>query len=180
MNSDGILSDDRQPLLLYPSEDALELTPEFVRSFSKPFTLIVPDGSWKQARKVARREGFLRDVPHIKIRPRSPSRYRLRQEPNEQSLCTFEAIMMALGVLEGERGAEVEAGMNKLFTQMVERTLWSRGVLPADRCTYPIPWEAIQVSHIAGARGGSRPRGNALELNVSSPIISAPLQPEGI
>ena len=127
--SDGILAPDREAILLYPTEDAVELTPDWVRDVGKPVTLIVPDGTWGQAAKVAKRELFLKDVPRVKLSPGRASRYALRRGFREGGLATFEAIAMALGVLEGP---EVEDRMEQLFDLMVHRTLQSRGLRPAD------------------------------------------------
>ena len=50
-----ILDPVYQPLLLYPSDDAVELDADFVASLKKPVLLIVPDGNWRQASKVHHR-----------------------------------------------------------------------------------------------------------------------------
>ncbi|MEO5668738.1 MAG: tRNA-uridine aminocarboxypropyltransferase [Bdellovibrionota bacterium] len=118
-----ILKSGESPLLLYPSQDAIVLTPELVAALPHPVTLIVPDGSWRQASKVAKREAFLKDVPKVVLSPDAPSRYRLRREPKEEGLGTFEAIARAVGVVEGRA---LRAELEKVFEEMVERTLRSR------------------------------------------------------
>jgi DTW domain-containing protein YfiP len=124
----GILEESRQPLFLYPSEDATPLSREFAASFGKPFTLIVPDGSWRQASKVAKREPFLKDVPRVTLPHTGASNYELRREPKEEGLATFEAIARALGFLEETR---VQEPLEALFGLMVSRTLDSRaGIFP--------------------------------------------------
>jgi DTW domain-containing protein YfiP len=153
MSDQGILTPERQSLYLFPSQEAQVLTPELVRSLDKPITLIVPDGSWRQAKKVAKREPVLAQVPHVKLPPGALSTYRLRREPNAESVSTFEAIARALGIIEGP---EVQKQLEYLFDVMVERLLWSRGVLPKEECRYPIPQAAIDEFYIAGCRG-SRP-----------------------
>jgi DTW domain-containing protein YfiP len=150
MSNEGLLTPDRQSLYLFPSKDALTLTPELVASFGKPITLIVPDGSWRQAKRVGRREPALASVPHVKLPQGALSTYRLRREPNAESVCTFEAISRAFGVIEG---AKVQERLEHLFDVMVERLLWSRGVLPKEECRYPIPQAAIDDFYIAGCRG---------------------------
>lgn len=119
-----ILEKDRQALLLYPSDDAVELNDDFVKKIEKPITLIVPDGSWRQASKVAKRESFLSDVPRVKLPLGAPSRYRLRREPKPHGLATFEAIARALGTLENK---SVENRLNVIFESMVSKTMASRG-----------------------------------------------------
>jgi DTW domain-containing protein len=116
--------------LLYPSKRAVELSPEYVATLGKPVTLIVPDGSWRQAAKVARREADLKDVAHVTLPNGKDSLYRLRREPKRGGLATFEAIARALGFLENK---EVEVRLEGLFLTMVERTLNSRrGILTTE------------------------------------------------
>lgn len=119
----GILEDHRQALLLYPSPSAQELGPEYLSQFTKPITLVVPDGSWRQAAKVARREPFLKDVPHVTLAFDGPSIYTLRREPKPHTLATFEAIARALGAIEGK---EVRRELEAVFQHMVEQTMYSR------------------------------------------------------
>ncbi len=94
-------NENYQPLYLFPTEEAEELTAEYLHQFDKPINLIVPDGTWRQAKKVHRREPLLKDIPHVKITPNQKSIYPLRRQKYEFGLCTHEAISYALGILEG-------------------------------------------------------------------------------
>jgi len=96
-----IAENQYQPLYLFPTEDAQELTPELLKSFDKPINLIVPDGTWRQAKKVHRREPLLTSIPRVKITPNQKSIYPLRRQKYEFGLCTHEAISYALEILEG-------------------------------------------------------------------------------
>jgi DTW domain-containing protein len=109
-----------EPLILFPSDDATTLT----AAGRRPITLIVPDGTWRQAAKMPRRVPELRDVPCAVLPPGPPSAYRLRRRPHETGLATMEAVARALGILEGPL---VEAALDRVFRAMVERTLRSRG-----------------------------------------------------
>jgi DTW domain-containing protein YfiP len=129
----GPLADepDRQPLLLFPGDDAVPLAPS-----TRPVTLIVPDGSWRQAGRMRRRVPGLADVPCVTLPPGPPTAYRLRHEPVDGGLATMEAIARAFGILEGP---EVQATLERVFLVMVERTLWSRGALASDEVTTTLP-----------------------------------------
>ncbi len=154
LNTDGFALPERQSLLLYPSDEAQELNAETLARFNgKPITLIVPDGSWRQARKVAVREPSLHGIPQVKLPAGPPSRYRLRKEPNEQSVSTFEAIARALGVIEG---AYAQRLLEDLFDMRVERTLWSRGMIKEEECRFGIPPEAYDAFYAAGCKGGEK------------------------
>jgi DTW domain-containing protein YfiP len=143
-------------VLLYPTDDALELNSETVLNLPRPLTLIVPDGSWRQARKVSTREEGLKTIPRVKLPKGAPSEYRLRHSPHEENLSTFEAIARALGILEGP---EVQKKLEELFLMMVERTLWSRGRLLAKNCTTGIPEAAFEASRLAGMEGSKKHSG---------------------
>lgn len=126
---DDLFTADREVLLLYPSLDSIELTPEFVASLKRPATLVVPDGSWRQASKVQTREPGLAAAKRVRLPSgQKPSEFRLRREPNPEAVCTMEAIARALGILEAERGPEVQRQLEFLLQTMVHRTLYSRGI----------------------------------------------------
>ena len=132
MSTVGLAEAVQPALLLYPSANAVELTPDFVARLPGPVTLIVPDANWRQAQRFVRRESALQGIPHVKLPDGPPSEYRLRHQPNDNSLCTLEAIARAIGLLESP---QAQAQLETLLNVMVERTLWSRGMLPADQCT---------------------------------------------
>ena len=140
-------------LLLFPSQDAVELTPEWLARQPRPVTLVVPDGSWNQAKKVPYRESGLAGLPNVKLPVGAPSCYRLRRSPHVQNLSTLEAIARALGVIEGR---EVQVSLESLFLKMVERRLWSMGQLRPEECVTVIPEEAILAFRRAAAAGGRK------------------------
>ncbi|HEY2365087.1 MAG TPA: tRNA-uridine aminocarboxypropyltransferase, partial [Polyangiaceae bacterium] len=123
-----------QPVLLFPHEDAVPIS-RFARS-KKPITLVVPDGTWRQASKVRARVPGLGDVPCVRLPPESPSTYRLRVESHEDRLSTIEAVARAMGVFEG---AHVRRAIEHVFRAMVERTLWAKGLVDDDEVTGGIP-----------------------------------------
>lgn len=95
-----------QPLNLgfLAGQDALVLCPDeaatIVRPVASPVTLVVPDGSWRQASKMPRREPMLRELPRVKLPPLPAQVPALRRESKDNGLATFVAIARALGVLE--------------------------------------------------------------------------------
>ncbi len=132
MSCSGLSNPERHALLLYPSHRAVELNAEYVSQLTAPVTLVVPDGSWAQTRQMTRREPILASMAHVKLPPGPASEYRLRLQPSQKSLCTLEAIARALGILES---SAAQASLEELLRVMVERTLWSRGMLAAHECT---------------------------------------------
>jgi DTW domain-containing protein YfiP len=133
---------ETQPLLLFPAEDALPIEP-FAQS-ARPVTLIVPDGTWRQASKVRSRVPGLRDVPCVTLPQGERSQYRLRFDPHAQGLATIEAIARAFAILEGDGGADVRRHLEWVFRAMVERTLWARGAVENQDVTGGIPPGAMR------------------------------------
>ncbi len=128
------------PLVVFPSEEAVPLESLDFKTISKPIRLIVPDGSWNQAKSIVKREPLLRKIPKVTIPLLGPSQYKLRREPSLESVSTFEAIARSLGVIHGEK---VQSELEKVFTIMVERTLWAKNRLHESETTFPIPEKAI-------------------------------------
>jgi DTW domain-containing protein YfiP len=143
-----------RPVLLFPDPDALPLDRVAADAGGEPVTLVVPDGTWRQAQRVRARVPGLAGVPCVVLPAGPPSRYRLRHEPRPGGLATAEAIARALGVLEG---AEVEAAILRPFRAMVERTLWARGALADADVTDGLPAGVTRASR-HGLLGGVTPR----------------------
>lgn len=123
-----------RPLLLFPYPDAVPLCD--VARPGETYTLVVPDGNWRQASKVRNRVRGLRDALAVTLPAEEPSTYRLRHEAHPHGLATIEAIARALGILEGRA---VRDALERVFRAMVERTLWSRGAVATDEVTGGIP-----------------------------------------
>jgi len=141
MATENLTQDGRTSLLLYPSPIAVELSPEFVSRISLPINLIVPDANWRQTTKFVRHEPAIEGIQHVKLAPGPPSEYHLRTQRDVRHLCTLEAIARALGALESK---SAQSSLETLLRILVERTLWSRGRLPASEChTAGIPPEAM-------------------------------------
>ncbi len=135
------VAEDELALLLFPADDAVPIT-QFADA-DRPIVLVVPDGTWRQASKFRKRIPGLAAMPCVILPELGPTEYRLRSEPHEGGLATFEAIARALGILEGEAGPEIQRAMLEVFRVMVERTLWLRGALRDDEVTGGLPAAAI-------------------------------------
>jgi DTW domain-containing protein YfiP len=134
------------PLLLYPHSHAQPL--ETWRDSPLHITLIVPDGTWRQAARARRRVPGADQIPCVAL-PGPTSGYRLRQATRPGRLSTMEAIARALGVLEGP---SVEEQLLHLHQVMVDRTLWSNGRLPSESVTGGIPAGVQSHDPLSGSR----------------------------
>ena len=120
------LQNEFQSLLFYPSEDAVELDKDFMKTIKGPVQLIVPDGNWRQASKVAIRHSELKDIPRVKITVPNTARHHLRAESTAYGMSTLEAIAKALGIIEGP---QAEAALMVLYCAKLAATLKGRGII---------------------------------------------------
>ena len=87
--------------VLFPGDDAIDVE---TASFAAPITLIVVDGTWRQAQKLIHRNPALAALPRLRLSPRAPSLYgEIRREPAAHCVATVEAIAHVLGYLEKDQ-----------------------------------------------------------------------------
>lgn len=84
--------------LLFPAEDAQPL--QVYAPNDQPMLLVVPDGTWRKARKMLHLNPLLAALPRVTLTEGGVSRYRLRKAPGPGALSTIEAIVQALETLE--------------------------------------------------------------------------------
>jgi DTW domain-containing protein YfiP len=90
---------DGRTWLLFPGEHAQPVAR--LANLPAPLRLVVPDGSWRKARKLLHLNPELAALPRVCLPEGLVSRYRLRKAPAEGALSTIEAIVTALNLLEG-------------------------------------------------------------------------------
>ncbi|MDR9879075.1 DTW domain-containing protein [Pseudomonas allii] len=93
-----------QARLLFPSDDAQPL--QHYAPDDTPLLLVVPDGTWRKARKLLHLNPLLAALPRVTLVGDAVSRYRLRKAPGPCALSTVEAIAQALQVLEAPTSFE--------------------------------------------------------------------------
>ncbi len=136
-------AEDTQPLLLFPGPEAVPLDlwkaarPDDAPSVS----LIVPDGTWRQAKRVRYRVPGLDRIPCVSLPEGLYSSYRLRHAHVAGRLSTLEAVAHALGILEGP---QVCSRLLHIFQVVVDRALWSNGRIATDQVSGGIPAGARQ------------------------------------
>lgn len=136
-----VVRDGEVPLLMFPDDDAVPI--ERYANSEQPIALFVPDGNWRQASKVRRRDAGFGAMQCVTLPAARATEYRLRAEPRIGGLATLEAIAHALGIVEGVAGPAIEGAMLSVFRVMVERTLWFRGKLRTHDVTGGIPPAAL-------------------------------------
>ena len=103
--------------LLFP--DGRPLSPGGPR----PRRLLVLDGTWPQARRMAHKLEAVRGLPRLSLPPPPPSPDRLRVEPHREGMATLEAIARALEILDGP---QVSAPLLDVYRRQVAGVLATR------------------------------------------------------
>ncbi|MGH8451571.1 tRNA-uridine aminocarboxypropyltransferase [Pseudomonas sp.] len=111
-----------QARLLFPADEAQPL--QAYAPGEQPLLLVVPDGTWRKARKMLHLNPLLAALPRVTLAEGSVSRYRLRKAPGPGALSTVEAIVQALQVLEAPASFEP---LLKPFEALIEGQIAAMG-----------------------------------------------------
>jgi len=111
-----------QARLLFPADDAHPL--QASAPGAQPLLLVVPDGTWRKARKLLHLNPVLAALPRVTLAEAAASRYRLRKAPGPGALSTVEAIVQALQVLEAPVSFEP---LLKPFDALIEGQIAAMG-----------------------------------------------------
>jgi len=100
------------PVLLYPGKDAVNLSEGGARcpnalaglGLSEPngrrLLVFLLDATWSLGKKMLRLSPSLQRLPRVMFTPQNPSRFVIKQQPQEGCLSTLEATHELLGALE--------------------------------------------------------------------------------
>ena len=108
--------------LLFPGEDAQPM--QAYTAADEPLLLVVPDGTWRKARKMLHLNPLLAALPRVTLAEGGVSRYRLRKAPGPGALSTVEAIVQALQVLEAPTSFEA---LLKPFEALIDGQIAAMG-----------------------------------------------------
>lgn len=99
----GLLADPgMRPFLLHPGPGALSPgDPEILRLLGgRRMLLVVPDGTWRQARQILRFNPALAALPRLGLNPPEPGLVSYRRQPAAECLSTLEAVHQTLLALQ--------------------------------------------------------------------------------
>lgn len=107
--------------------------------------LVVPDGTWSQARRIERRCFAPHDLPRVQLASSWRSAYELRRA--RSGVCTFEATALALGLL---RDLQLARTLLARFAEWARRADWLKAGGDAGRSASALlDWKRHPASHPA-------------------------------
>lgn len=119
-----LFDDSHETCLLFPMPHAVSLSSELMLTKTKPMHLVVCDGNWTQARRMVKTILMQQSFPLVTLPVGSVSAYHLRATKEVNTVCTFEAVARALGVLESPA---IQESLEVFFNEFVGRMLKIRG-----------------------------------------------------
>ena len=139
-----VLSSRYRTFLFFPTNDAVELDKALVMQEHTPIQLIVPDGTWRQAKKIHSRHPELKDLQRVKISTPNHSTFQLRAQSRPEGMATLQAIAHGLAIIEGDW---VAAQLMKLYQAKIERTLIGGGILRVNGVKGRRSDKSIKITH---------------------------------
>ncbi len=121
---DHLHDEARRVVVLFPQANACTLSEAFREEDPRPLTVLVPDGSWRQASRITKRIAAVTRAEPITLPLGPATRWGVRRETHPGGLSTFEAIARALGYLESNA---VRLELEASFERMVTATYQNRG-----------------------------------------------------
>ena len=112
-----------RPVLLFPGDEA-QVLEACAEADDTPLLLVVPDGTWRKARKLLYLNPLLDALPRVTLAQVAPSRYRLRKAPEPGAVSTLEAVVQALNVLEQPASFD---GLLRPFEALIEGQIEAMG-----------------------------------------------------
>jgi DTW domain-containing protein YfiP len=97
------------PYLVFPGEYVApeRVVTELPQVAGKRPLFVLLDGTWSEARKMARKSPYLDHLPVLSLQPEQLSRYRLRRSIRDEHLCTLEVAALCLALGGEPQAAEV-------------------------------------------------------------------------
>jgi DTW domain-containing protein len=113
-------------VILFPEIDSLNISqvePTKLNDYFSPdkkLCIFVLDGTWTTAKKILSHSPKLQALPKICFQAPTPSRFRVRQQPNVNFYSTAEAIHQCIEILGTSRGFAVPSRLHDNLLQTFE------------------------------------------------------------
>ncbi len=96
--------------ILFPSEDALNLTKTKPHQTTKPLAIFLIDSTWACAKKIFQSSINLQKLKHMSFTTSRESLYQIKQQPQKNYLSTIESTLVVLELLQSYEIEKFEAG----------------------------------------------------------------------
>lgn len=110
--------------ILFPSEDAVNLTEVPPEKSEKPLAIFLIDSTWACTRKMFTQSTNLNTLKHMSFTSDKTSLYQIKEQPKENYLSTIESTLVVLELLNGwkiESSTQMELeGFLRPFHKMIE------------------------------------------------------------
>lgn len=110
--------------LLFPAKENNLVQPLQALLDTDAALLIVPDGTWRNVRKLIQLNPILATLPHLSLPIGQPSEYKVRKASETAAVSTIEAIVRTLSVLEPDQDF---TGVLRPFHALVEQQIHAMG-----------------------------------------------------
>lgn len=110
--------------LLFPADEQSVVQPLVAMSNQDSALLVVPDGTWRNVRKIMQLNPVLHSLPRLSLLVGEPSQYRVRKAREKAAVSTIEAIVRSLNVLEPEQDF---TPVLRPFQRLVEQQIQAMG-----------------------------------------------------
>lgn len=145
-DASALARDDVQYYVLFPREDAIELSVDRVAQMraelpaDRKLGFVLLDGTWHQCSRMSRRVPVVADLPCVSLPPGPPSRWGVRTQHDVRGLSTFEAGLRLLALTESE---SLALSLRAVFFEIAARLNFMKGALkkpevPEDWHTDPL------------------------------------------
>lgn len=104
------------PWLLFPSDETHPAS-DFQPTDQKIPLFVILDATWQEARKMVRKSPWLAALPRLSLTPNSMSEYQLRRNQQAGNLCTCEAGIALLSLINQPQQA---AKLEQYFSTFIE------------------------------------------------------------
>ncbi|WP_457748335.1 tRNA-uridine aminocarboxypropyltransferase [Sulfurimonas sp.] len=103
--------------ILFPSQDAVNLTTTYPKSGEKPLAIFLIDSTWSCTKKMFTQSQNLQKLKHMSFTTTKTSQYQIKIQPDENYLSTIESTLVVLELLKEWKIECIEENKLKGFLQ---------------------------------------------------------------
>jgi len=85
--------------ILFPSQDALNLSQTYPKRSEKPLAIFLIDSTWACTKKMFQESSNLKTLKHMSFTTTKTSQYQIKVQPDENYLSTIESTLVVLELL---------------------------------------------------------------------------------